>query len=200
MTGQRLAQNETRDAGAETSTRLGHVFTFQEMDEIRSDINTLTTPTWMTSVPSNLGDAAHGKLKADQWRTLGTTHLPLSLTRLWAFASRDTPRPLRCREILDVTISLLSAVTIASSRTVSLAGADAYLQHMQAYLAGLKKLFPEYKFHPNHHMALHLHEYLLLFGPVHAWWTFPFERMIGMLQRMQTNSKIGTYICLLTSP
>jgi hypothetical protein len=155
------------------------------------------TPTWLTSVPSNLGDSAHGKLKADQWRALGTTHLPLSLTRLWAFTSSGTPRSLRCREILDVTISLLSAVTIASSRTISPAGADSYLQHMQAYLAGLKQLFPEYKFHPNHHMALHLHEYLLLFGPVHAWWTFPFERMIGMLQRMQTNSKIGMYIRLL---
>ena len=86
---------------------------------------------------------------------------------------------------------------IASSCTISPAGADSYLQHMQAYLAGLKQLFPGYKFYPNHHMALHLHEYLLLFGPVHAWWTFPFERMIGMLQRMQTNSKIDTHIRLL---
>ncbi|KAF8809397.1 hypothetical protein BYT27DRAFT_7254534 [Phlegmacium glaucopus] len=62
---------------------------------------------------------------------------------------------------------------------------------MQAYFTGLKTLFPEYGFHPNHHLALHLHQYLLLFGPVHAWWTFPFERMIGMLQRIPTNGKIG---------
>src|SRR5271156_2182430 len=180
--------------------RLGHVFTPEEMDEIRSDIKTLMTPSWMTSVPSNIGETAHGKLKADQWCTLGTTHFPLSITRLWAFASSNTPRAARCREILNVTISLLSAVMIASSHTISPAGADLYLQHMQAYLGGLKNLFPEYKFHPNHHMALHLHEYLLLFGPVYAWWTFPFEKMIGMLQRIQTNRKKGTYICLLTYP
>jgi hypothetical protein len=49
-------------------------------------------------------------------------------------------------------------------------------------------------------MALHLHEYLLLFGPVHAWWTFSFERMIGMLQQMQTNSKIGMYSHPLIGP
>jgi hypothetical protein len=90
-------------------------------------------------------------------------------------------------------MSLLSAVTIASSHSMSLTLANSYLQHMQAYLAGLKTLFPEYRFHPNHHLALHLHQYLLLFGPVHAWWTFPFERMIGMLQRMQTSGKIGIF-------
>ena len=27
-------------------------------------------------------------------------------------------------------------------------------------------------------MALHLPDYLLLYGPVHSWWTFPFERLI----------------------
>jgi hypothetical protein len=37
----------------------------------------------MTSVPSNIGQSSHGKLKADQWRALGTTHLLLSLIRLW---------------------------------------------------------------------------------------------------------------------
>jgi hypothetical protein len=103
----------------------------------------------------------------------------------------------RCRKIFDMTISLLSAVIIASSQLASSSRADLYLQHMQAYLNGIQEIFPEYKFHPNHHMALHLHEYLTLFGPVHAWWTFPFERIIGMLQRIPTSSKIGK-TCLST--
>ena len=99
----------------------------------------------------------------------------------------------RCQEILNVTMSLLSAVNIASSHSMSFALANSYLQHMQAYLAGLKVLFPGYGFHPNHHLALHLpsHQYLFLFGPIHAWWTFPFERIIGMLQCMPTSGKIG---------
>ena len=63
---------------------------------------------------------------------------------------------------------------------------------MQAYLTGLK-VFPEYEFRPNHHLALHLHQYLVLFGPVHAWWTFPFKRMIGMLQHIPTNGKDGIF-------
>jgi uncharacterized protein DUF4218 len=163
------------------------------MESIRSDIRELSTPSWMTSVPSNLGEAAHGKLKADQWRALGTTYLPLSIIRLWGLAKDDSPRSHRCQEILNLTMSLLSAVVIASSHSMSLALANSYLQHMQAYLAGVKVLFPGYGFHPNHHLALHLHRYLILFGPVHAWWTFPFERMIGMVQRMPTSNKIGMF-------
>lgn len=183
--------------GADTSTQCGQVFTVEEMESIRSDIRALLTPSWMTSVPSNLGDAAHGKLKADQWRALGTTYLPLSLIRLWGLANNNSPRSRRCQDILNVTMSLLSAVTIASSRSMSRALANSYLQHMQAYLGGLKTLFPGYGFLPNQHLALHLHHYLLLFGPVHAWWTFPFERMIGMLQRIQTSGKIGISALIL---
>ena len=74
---------------------------------------------------------------------------------------------------------------------------------MKSYMEGIKKLFPQYRFRPNHHMALHLHEYLCRFGPVHSWWTFPFERIIGMLQRIPTNFKIGMsgalFPCLLTN-
>jgi len=62
---QRQLQQETRVTGAETSTDKGHVLSEKEMEEIRSDIENMVTPTWMTSVPSNLGFPDHGKLKAD---------------------------------------------------------------------------------------------------------------------------------------
>ena len=148
----------------------------------------------MTSVPANLGSANHGKLKADQYRALGTAYLPISLVRLWGNVTAGDERSARCRQILDITMSLLSAVSIASSRSTSRVNADLYLQYMKSYIAGVRSLFPDYKFRPNHHMALHLHEYLLQFGPVHAWWTFPFERVIGMLQRIPTNGKQGKII------
>ncbi|KIM42233.1 hypothetical protein M413DRAFT_27028, partial [Hebeloma cylindrosporum] len=134
----------------------------------------------------------HGKLKADQWRTLGTTYLPISLIRLW-YQVEDTndQRSLQCRQLLEVTLSPISVVIIASSRTTSQEKADLYLNHMQSYLKGLRELFPKYTFLPNHHMALHLAEYLQLYGPVHSWWTFPFECLIGMLQR-QLEETIST--------
>jgi len=152
----------------------------------------MATPSWLTSVPINLGEAKHGKLKADQWRTVGTTYLPISLIRLW-YRSEDTSdqRSQQCKKLLEVTLSLISAVTIASSRTISQEKAELYLYHIQNYLKGLRELFPRYRFLPNQHMALHLAEYLQLYGPVHSWWTFPFERLIGMLQRIPNNFQNG---------
>jgi hypothetical protein len=49
-------------------------------------------------------------------------------------------------------------------------------------------------------MSLHIPEFLLLFGPVHSWWTFPFERMIGSIQRMPSNGKIGKIYFWNTRP
>jgi hypothetical protein len=180
--------------GSSALTESGRVLLPSEIEEIRSYIDQLLTPTWMTSVPSNIGESSHGKLKADQWRALGTTHLLLSLIRLWGFNGNDSPRSARCLEILDVTVSLISAVIIATSRTVTPASASAFKKHMLDYINGIKHLFPDYRFHPNHHMSLHISELLLLFGPVHSWWTFAFERLIGNLQRMPSNGKIGMFL------
>ena len=187
----RVEQTEYRDEGVDTATRLGQVLTDEEMVEIWSDLARISTPTWVTPIPLDLGSSSHGKLKADQWRTLGITHLTLSLIRLWGLRESRDARSQKCKELLDVTISLMSAVILASSRVTSPSIAAAYLTHMKSYMEGIKKLFPQYRFRPNHHMALHLHEYLCRFGPVHSWWTFPFERIIGMLQHIPTNFKIG---------
>lgn len=165
------------------------------MGLIHADIASMVTPSWLTPVPSKLGAPSHGKLKADQWRVLGSVYLPISLIRLWWSTEPGNARSERCRKILDVTISLLSAVSIATSRVTSPRHADLYLQHMQAYLTGLKRLFPDFKFVPNQHMALHVQDYILLYGPVHSWWAFPFERMIGTLQRILTNYKEGKDPC-----
>ena len=88
-------------------------------------------------------------------------------------------------------MSLISTVVIATSHTVTSTSASAYQKHILDYINGIKHLFPDYQLHPNHHMSLHIPEFLLLFGPVHSWWTFPFERLIGTVQRMPNNGKIG---------
>ncbi|PPR03093.1 hypothetical protein CVT26_004612 [Gymnopilus dilepis] len=190
----RKAQIEICESHHQSPRKHGHVLEENDMDEIRSDLKKIMTPSWVTSVPVNLGSAAHGKLKADQWRTLGTIHLPLALTRLWSNDwsqhSQDS-REGQCHLILLVTAALVSAVILGTSRTITADNAVAYRDYMLTYLEGIKLLFPDYNMRPNHHMAVHIHDYLLLFGPVHSWWTFPFERMIGAVQRMPHNSKIG---------
>ncbi|EGO25774.1 hypothetical protein SERLADRAFT_408035 [Serpula lacrymans var. lacrymans S7.9] len=39
-------------------------------------------------------------------------------------------------------------------------------------------------------IALHLVECMESFGPVHGWWSFPFERYIGVMQKTNTNNKL----------
>jgi hypothetical protein len=185
---QRRIQNETPQM-----LKQGAVLSPEEMNELCSDMEHMHTPSWLTSVPANLGKPSHGKLKADQWCTLGTTYLPVSLICLWDRLEYDDQCSRQCKKLLAVTLSLISAVIVASSRTTSQEKADLYLHHMQTYLNGLCKLFPQYRFLPNQHMALHLAEYLRFYGPVHSWWTFPFERLIGMLQRIPNNFQDGKF-------
>jgi len=51
------------------------------------------------------------------------------------------------------------------------------------------KVFGEYSVSVNYHMALHLPEQILNWGPPTAWWCFPFERRIGELSDTLTSGK-----------
>ena len=61
----------------------GAILTTLEMAKLQSDLENMVTPSWLMSVPANLGEPSHGKLKADQWHTLNTTYLSVSLVQLW---------------------------------------------------------------------------------------------------------------------
>ncbi|KAF8234607.1 hypothetical protein L208DRAFT_1260918, partial [Tricholoma matsutake] len=65
---------------------------------------------------------------------------------------------------------------------------------MKQWVDGLHLVHPhtkKQKLWPNVHASLHLYDFLLLFGPVISWWCFPFERLIGTLQKIKTNHYIG---------
>lgn len=179
-------QNETTPEPVITT---GNVITADDLRAIREDIRNISVPSWVQSVPSDLGDASHGKLKADEWRSLACLYALIPLMRLWTSASGKRAAA------LHLTFTLVSAIVIATSRVTSSKHVDVYLDLMTAYAQGLKEHFPDFEFHPNHHLAFHLAEFLIQYGPIHEWWTFPFERIIGMLQRVLTNDKMGTLSC-----
>ncbi|KIM52100.1 hypothetical protein SCLCIDRAFT_39009, partial [Scleroderma citrinum Foug A] len=79
-------------------------------------------------------------------------------------------------------ISLWSAGT-QSERAV------AYRSCIVSYVGNLKHVHPTFSLQLNHHASFHIYDYLVLFGPVHLWWTFPFEQLIGILQRLPSNHK-----------
>jgi Transposase family tnp2 len=163
------------------------------MQRIRDVIEHTATPSWINSVPYNFGDAAAGPLKADEWRTMSTIYLPLALISLWGDGTShpSTDISVKLRHVLDHTMALVSAVTLACLRTMSQARATAYRNYIIFYIRELQNLHPEATRRTNQHMAMHIYDFLRLFGPVHSWWCFPFERLIGQLQRMTSNHKYG---------
>ncbi|KAJ3765118.1 hypothetical protein FB446DRAFT_833337 [Lentinula raphanica] len=72
--------------------------------------------------------------------------------------------------------------------------AQAYREYIASWTQDLRRLFPHVREgipRPNVHAAGHIYDFLLLFGPVLSWWCFPFERLIGVLQKINTNDHKG---------
>ena len=94
---------------------------------------------------------------------------------------------------LNHTMSLVSAIYLACARMTTTERASAYHTCIASYVGNLQNLYPTISLRPNHHAAFHIYDYLVLFGPVHSWWTFPFERLIGVLQCLPHNHTSGEF-------
>lgn len=182
------------------NTSFEKITTPEVLERIRQVIRDADTPSWLSSVPKNFGDAAAGTLKADEWRVLATVYLPLALVSLWG---DGLPRPSSdastyLKRVLDHTMLLVSAVTILSTRWMTKRCATEYRSYLAGWLRDLKELHPAATDRTNNHVAFHIYDFLLLFGPIYAWWCFPFECLIGYLQRLPQNHKFGVFCSILS--
>ncbi|KAL0061857.1 hypothetical protein AAF712_011299 [Marasmius tenuissimus] len=62
------------------------------------------------------------------------------------------------------------------------------------WVTGLRIIHPhtrEHALRPNIHTAGHIYDFLICYGPIMNWWCFPFERLVGTLQKINTNDHIG---------
>jgi hypothetical protein len=164
-----------------------------EIKQVQAHLAAITRPSWHRGPPLNLGDASHGKLKADQWRSCIEFDIPVSLAQLWSntnLGENRTDRAKDLRKLSHSTMLLEMAIRYGTSYRTSESHRERYMAYMTAYLECLND-FPDITLVPNHHCSLHLGEFFLRFGPVHGWWMFPFERIIGMLQKTNTSHKLG---------
>jgi hypothetical protein len=174
------------------------------MKRIRQIIADMDTPSWLPSVPHNFDEAAAGSLKADEWRTMATVYLPVALVSLWGLEdsnpeSSNSGATQPCEssqfhDVLDHTMKLVSAISLACMRTMTTSRMKAYKSCITAWVRNLRKIHPSINHSVNEHMAIHIYDFLYLFGPVRSWWCFPFERLIGQLQRLPHNHKFGTLL------
>ncbi|KAF7293317.1 hypothetical protein HMN09_01211100 [Mycena chlorophos] len=149
------------------------------------------TPAWIGAVPVLYGENNPGTIKAAEWRILATVYLPIALVLLWG--DHLTPEK-RALDILDHSMDLFSAVGLVCRYTMTRTRARQYRDLLKRWVEGLPIVHPHTRAHPvrpNVHVAFHIYEFLILFGPIVSWWCFPFERVIGYLQRINTNDHIG---------
>jgi hypothetical protein len=155
------------------------------VDAVRSNMEKMQLPSWVAKPPYNWGEKKRGKMSADQWRVLCTINLPLTLIETWARGDE------RQQAMLKNFMSLVLAVRIASLNVTSENDLVLYERCMLYYLTSMKELYKDAPVKPNHHLALHLGDFLRMLGPVHAYRSFAFERYNYMLQRENTNMKFG---------
>jgi hypothetical protein len=169
------------------------------IQHIQHVIRDTSVPSWIETVPHNYGEAAAGTLKADEWRTLATIYLPIALISYWGYydvSDNDSSHAFQ-RRALDHVMCLFVAVRLVTMCVLTKTRIIAYRDNIISYLAQLKTLFPEADMRTNYHMAIHIYDFLLLFGPVKSWWCFPFERLIGILQNQPSNHKLGKHLVLM---
>ncbi|KAH9855117.1 hypothetical protein C2E23DRAFT_724822 [Lenzites betulinus] len=155
------------------------------LDAYMEDRTRMQLPSWVNPPPLAFGTKQHGKLSADQWRTLCVINLPVTLIRTWGFQEERRIKMLENYLELVAAVETFGLLEIDEQQIV-----DAE-ERMHKYLDGIKELYKGTKIQPNHHLALHIGVFLRLFGPVHSWRAFVFERFNFYLQSLNTNLTFG---------
>ena len=66
-----------------------------------------------------------------------------------------------------------------------------YLKYMHNHVNYIKKIFLNIVWSPNHHAALHVHKFLLKYGPMYSWWMLSFKQIIRKLQKTKNKPQNG---------
>ncbi|KAF7328142.1 Glycoside hydrolase family 92 protein [Mycena venus] len=159
---------------------------------VQDVIANTTTPAWVNHVPKNFGEKGAGSIKADEWRLMATIYLPIALVILWA--ERVGNDAAHFSLLLEHSMALFQATTIVSRYTTSSTRETAYRSFIQHWLGNLQDLYPHTntpRTQTNPHVALHIYDFLRLFGAALSWWAFPIERLIGVLGKINSNDCLG---------
>ncbi|KAJ2911854.1 hypothetical protein MD484_g8563, partial [Candolleomyces efflorescens] len=151
------------------------------------DIQKMVLPRWVDPAPIGVGRKKRGKLSADQWRSFCTIHLVFTLIRLWG----REPEESRWYKMLLNFLDLVQAVETGSMLVTSPRHRSAYETFMTRYLIQMKDLYKEAAIVPNHHLSLHVPDYLESWGPSPQTRGFGWERFNFSLQQINTNKRFG---------
>ncbi|KAJ2911519.1 hypothetical protein MD484_g8896, partial [Candolleomyces efflorescens] len=162
------------------------VFSPIEMAAIHKCLSKMVVPSWVARPPTNLGEASHGKLKADEWLILFTVFLPAVIPEIWL--ANDGSK--RKSDLLENFHDLLTCTNIICAHTASAEQADKYLDHYIRYRSSTKDIFQNSSSRPNHHYAMHNADLMKFWGPLMKVSEYRYESHNGSLQRIKTNNHL----------
>ncbi|KAH9808151.1 hypothetical protein DFH28DRAFT_936399 [Melampsora americana] len=130
-------------------------------------------------MPKGIGTKSNGKLKASEWHSLFSKHLPL--IALDVFGSKWSPNDhQRKRLVLENLVSLVECTHFVENKNITEDDTWKFEIDYAKYCKTSATLFPGISIRPNHHYALHIG--LSEFGG---------ERLNGMLQSLSNNNLLG---------
>lgn len=153
-------------------------------------------PSWFDKPPHRFTEIGVGSIKASEYRNLYRLEVPFALISLWGIGTRHADRSQEAfyRRALDSTMGLVQAMLLLGLFNQSEHRRESYRSHLRDWRMGTDADFPEVRPKPSWHYAFHIYDFIPLFGPLPSWWLFPFEQLIGHLQRLPHNHK---YDCKL---
>ncbi|EGG03721.1 uncharacterized protein MELLADRAFT_117259 [Melampsora larici-populina 98AG31] len=169
----------------------GGLFTEENIKLFRHCMKDIVLPTGITRLPSNLGESKHGKLKASQWHSLFAFIIPLIVLQIYVLDVEDILVDSNRGRILLNIADLVQCTNIVTTKAVTRHDADMFAFFYKRYHKNSLCIFGNMGVVPNHHYALHIPDQLRRWGPLNQVSEFAGERLIGMLQGIQTNTHLA---------
>ncbi|EUC60721.1 transposase family Tnp2 protein [Rhizoctonia solani AG-3 Rhs1AP] len=153
---------------------------------MHNDMGRTTLPQWFKLPPKNFARVSHGKLQAEEYKSLAFVPFVITLVRLWGISPVGP-----YRERLDNFLHLMLAVRILAFQSLVESDILAFEHHYQTYLSQLAELYPYESRIPVQHLGLHLPAFLRALGPSTRYSESTCEMFNGLLQDISTNFKFG---------
>ncbi|KAG8735077.1 hypothetical protein FRC10_011013 [Ceratobasidium sp. 414] len=135
--------------------------------------------------PKEFATISHGKIGAEEYKSLALVSFTITLIRLWGQVGMGA-----LRERLEHFLHLTVAIRVLSFQTISESDVQAFEHYYAIYLNALKKLYPTCSVVPTQHSGLHIPYFLRCLGPGARFNENLAEMFIGMLQDFPTNWKL----------
>lgn len=151
----------------------------------------MVVPAGVTRLPKNLGELKHGSLKVLQWYSLFVFVIPLVILELYVDDVEKLVEESNRGRILRNIGYLVQCTNFVFSRRVGEFEAIYFEKFYKLYHKTSVQIFGDLSVKPNHHYALHIPEQLRTWGPLGQVSELAGERLIGILGRIETNTKLG---------